>query len=201
MLARTYTGGLILFLCLALLFLASAASAGTKEGQFAVEDSGRVTCTTYTKASERKDEAYHRYVGFLEGYLTAANRYEPNTFDLTPWHSTAAIALIVNSHCGKNPKDNLAMAAQRLVIAMAPVRLATFSKLIEVGEVGEKAVIYATILKRAQSTLARKGLYRGEANGEFNPEFRTALAQFQTLAKLDPTGLPDTATLWVLLNP
>ena len=201
MVARTYAGGVILFLCLALLFVASTAHAGTKDGQFAVEDSGRTICATYTKASERKDEAYHRYVGFLEGYLTAANRYEPNTFDLTPWHSTAAIALIVNSHCKKFPKDNLAMAAQRLVIAMAPVRLATFSKLIEVGDSKNKSMIYATILKRAQSTLARRGLYRGEANGEFNPEFRSALAQFQTLAKLDPTGFPDTATLWVLLNP
>lgn len=201
MVTRTYGGLAILLFCLAFLGFASSAHASTKDGQFAVEDGGRVMCATFTKASAQKSESYHRYVGFVEGYLTAANRYEPNTFDLTPWHTPAALALILASHCKKYPKENLAMAAQRLVISMAPVRLASFSKLLEVGEANKKTVVYATILKRAQSELARKGLYRGELNGEFTPGFRAALTQFQTLAKLDPTGIPDTATLWVLLNP
>lgn len=201
MLTRS-SGGLLIFLfCLLLLAAASAAGASTKDGEFAVEEGGRAPCSAFTKASAAKDKDYHRYVGFVEGYLTAANRYEPNTFDLTPWHTPAAFALILDTHCKKYPKDNLAMAAQRLVIAMAPVRLATFSKILEVGKADNKAYVYATILKRAQSELARKGLYRGETNGEFTPEFQAALAQFQTLAKLDPTGVPDTATLWVLLNP
>jgi peptidoglycan hydrolase-like protein with peptidoglycan-binding domain len=93
------------------------------------------------------------------------------------------------------------MAAQRLVIAMVPLRLATYSEVLELGETDKKTYVYATILKRAQTVLIRKGLYRGQANGKFTPDFRAALAQFQTLAKLEPTGIPDTATLWVLLNP
>lgn len=201
MLARFYGGLFVLLFCLALIAFAPVAGASTKDGQFAVEDGGRTACLAFTKASAKRNEAYHRYVGFVEGYLTAANRYEPNTFDLTPWHSTAALALIVDTHCKKYPKDNLVMAAQRLVIAMAPVRLATFSTILEVGGADNKAHVYTMILKRAQSVLARKGLYRGEANGEFTPEFRAALTQFQSLAKLDQTGIPDTATLWVLLNP
>jgi hypothetical protein len=44
-------------------------------------------------------------------------------------------------------------------------------------------------------------LYRGKLDGADSPEFRTALTHFQQLARLDPNGLPDTATLWVLLNP
>ena len=200
--ANRWMGGLAtLLLCIGLLAYASAADASTKDGQFAVEEGGRVSCPTFTKASATKNDAFHRYVGFVEGYLTAANRYEPNTFDLTPWHTPAALALILDTHCKKNPKDNLAMAAQRLVIAMAPVRLATYSNLVAVGEADKKTYVYSTILKRAQSELARRGLFRGEANGQYTPETRTALSQFQTLAKLDPTGIPDTATLWVLLNP
>jgi hypothetical protein len=177
------------------------AQARTKEGQFAVEDAGRVPCTTFTKARAAKGEAIQRYVGFVEGYITAANRYEPNTFDLTPWHTPAAIALILEGHCKKFPNDNLVKASQQLVAAMAPFRLATFSKMVEVGDPGKKTLVYVTILQRAQSELARKGLYKGEANGSFNPEFRNSLKQFQTLAKLDPTGLPDTRTLWALLQP
>jgi hypothetical protein len=182
-------------------FAASAAIASTKDGQFAVEDSGRVSCATFTRAMAKKSDDYHRYVGFIEGYLTAANRYEPNTFDLTPWHTSGAVALILNTHCTKHPNDNLAMAAQRFVIAMAPIRLANFSNIVEVGDAKHKAYVYATILKRAQLELKRLGLYRAEATGQFTPETRAALLQFQTLAKLDATGVPDSATLWVLLNP
>jgi hypothetical protein len=198
---RWMGGAATLLFCIGLLVYASGAKASTKEGQFAVEEGGRVTCPTFTKAAAARSEAHHRYVGFVEGYLTAANRYEPNTFDLTPWHTPAALALILDTHCKKHPKDNLAMAAQRLVIAMAPVRLATYSNLVAVGEADKKTYVYATILKRAQSELARRGFFRGEANGVYTPETRDAFSQFQTLAKLDPTGIPDTATLWVLLNP
>ena len=194
-------GSIAFAFCLGLLASASCAAASTKDGQFAVEDGGRASCAAFTKASVTKNEAYHRYVGFVEGYLTAANRYEPNTFDLTPWHTPASIALILATHCKKNPKDNLAMAAQRFVVAMAPVRLATFSNILEVGTDKNKTYIYATILKRAQYELMRRGLYHGQPSGQFNPETRDALAQFQTAAKLDPTGVPDTATLWSLLNP
>lgn len=198
---RSKAGLFTLLFCIALLTVASAANAGTKDGQFAVEEGGRVTCPSFLKASTAKNEAFHRYVGFVEGYLTAANRYEPNTFDLTPWHTPAALALILELHCKKHPSENLAMAAQRLVIAMVPLRLATYSEVLELGEADKKTYVYATILKRAQTVLIRKGLYRGQANGKFTPDFRAALAQFQTLAKLEPTGIPDTATLWVLLNP
>jgi putative peptidoglycan binding protein len=179
----------------------SGASASTKDGKFAIESTGRTACSAFTAASAKKNEAHHRYVGFIEGYLTAANKYEPNTFDLTPWHTTAALALILENHCKKNPTDTLAMAAQRMVAAMAPVRLANFSDLLEVGQGDRKTYVYTQILKRSQTALAGKGLYHGQADGKFSPEYRTALTQFQTLAKLEPTGLPDTATLWVLLNP
>lgn len=187
--------------CIALLMSIPNASASTKDGQFAVEDAGRVSCAIFTKASAARNEAYHRYIGFLEGYVTAANRYEPNTFDLTPWQTPSAIALILGTHCKKHPADNLAMAAQRFVVAMAPIRLATFSNIVEIGTNKNKTYIYTTILKRAQYELMKRGLYRGEPSGKFTPETREAVSQFQTLAKMDPTGVPDTATLWALLNP
>src|SRR3546814_10389891 len=89
---------------------------------FAVGEAGRALCPVFVKARAEKSEAYARYVGFIEGYLTAANRYEPNTFDLTPWHNANAFALILYKHCQKeeNAKDALAMVAQKLVLAMKP---------------------------------------------------------------------------------
>lgn len=179
----------------------SPARAAGPDGMFAVEEGGRMPCPTFLEAKAKKDQSLARAIGFVEGYISAANRYEPNTFDLAPWHTPQMYALILEQHCQKQPSDNLAMAAQRLVAAFQPLRLATPSKLIEVGDGKHKAVLYEAILKRSQSALARRGLYRGEATGKFDAATEAAFAAFQRSVALDPTGVPDPATLWKLLNP
>lgn len=176
-------------------------SAGTAQGIFAVEGSGRMPCPAFIAARTAKNASYERALGFVEGYLSAANRYEPNTFDLAPWQNAAAFGMILEAHCKKQGSDTLGMALQRLVGALQPMRLAEQSKLIEVGDGQRKVVLYEMILKRAQSALARRGLYTGTATGSFDQPTRLALVSFQKSVSLDPTGLPDAATLWVLLNP
>lgn len=198
---RIVGAGVTLALCLGVLGWASAARAGTQSGLFAVEEAGRAKCAQFVSARDAKSAAYSRYVGFLEGYLTAANRYEPNTFDLTPWHNADAFALILDQHCRKHGTDTLALAAQKFVIAMQPLRLADFSKMLEVTDGTGKAKVYETILRRAQGELHRKGLYQGAVDGHYSPQTKAALQQFQRMAKLDASGIPDAATLWVLLNP
>src|SRR3546814_5406600 len=79
---------------------------------------------------------------------------------------------------------------------MKPFRLADFSKMVEVGEGADNALLYETVLKRAQTELSRKGLYRGEVDGKFSASTKAALTEFQRLAKLQPSGIPDPATLW-----
>jgi hypothetical protein len=186
-----------------LLALPVAASAGGKSGRFAVEDMGQAKCSAFLKARTEKSPAYHSYVGFIEGYVTAANRYEPNTFDLTPWHNAEAFGLILAKNCATpgNRDASLAMVAQELVAAMRPLRLADYSDKIAIREGGSRAEVYQTILKRAQLELTRKGLFHGTPDGTFSPDTKLALQEFQKTAKLDPTGVPDAATLWVLLNP
>jgi len=193
--------GVPMLFALAILLWPSVARAETKDHEFALEEAGRATCAMYSRARAGNPQVTSRYVGFIEGYLTAANRYEPNTFDLTPWHTPEAFALILDEHCGKNPDQALGMVAQQIVVAMMPFRLADKSDLVEVGEEGRQTKVYQRILWRAQDELARRGLYRGKLDGADSPEFRSAITQFQQLARLDPSGLPDVATLWVLLNP
>jgi hypothetical protein len=179
----------------------AAGSANTAQGIFAVEESGRMPCPAFIAARAAKNASYERALGFIEGYLSAANRYEPNTFDLAPWQNAAAFGMILEAHCKKQGSDTLGMATQRLVGALQPLRLAEPSKLIEVGDGQRKVILYEMILKRAQSALARKGLYRGTATGLFDQPTKLAFASFQKSVSLDQTGLPDPATLWMLLNP
>ncbi len=178
------------------------ASADNTSKQFAVEGSGRLDCAAFTAARADKGSAeYQRLIGFVEGYLSAANRYEPNTFDLSPWHNAAAFDLILDKHCSDHPDDIIVSVVQKMVGALRPVRIADFSPLIEVGTGENRAFVYQTILKRAQAALGARGLYRGEEDGVYSPQMRDALRAFQRSANLYETGVPDPATLWTLLNP
>ena len=69
------------------------------------------------------------------------------------------------------------------------------------GKVGEQEfTIYAEVLQRVQSRLTALGLYQGAPEAEFGDRTREALAAFQRSSNLQPTGLPDQATLWRLLR-
>ena len=170
--------------------------------QFAVEGAGMLTCARFTQArSDTTSPEYQRMMGFVEGYLSAANLYEPNTFDLTPWHNAAAFDLILEHHCGQHPEDRLVSVVQRMVVGFRPLRVAQFSPLMEVGDAKNHAVVYEAILRRAQQALRVRGFYTGPEDGKFSPQLRDAFRAFQKSADLNETGVPDPATLWTLLNP
>jgi hypothetical protein len=183
------------------LALSSSASAASKDGKFAVEGPGQAACSRILHAKDADANEFARYLGFMEGYISAANRYEPNTFDLTPWHSSQALSLILTKHCESHPKDILGVVMQELVVAMMPVRLASYSPREQIGDGNNHAEVYQAIIKRSQEMLAKRGLYTGPADGQYSPAMGDAIRTFQQTAHLDATGIPDTATLWVLLNP
>lgn len=181
---------------------AVSSAAEPAESSFAVEGAGRLDCTAFIGAREDKSSAeYQRMIGFVEGYLSAANRYEPNTFDLTPWHNALAFDIILKSHCTDHKEDTLISVVQRMVTGLRPVRVAQFSPMVEVGDDSHRAFVYETILRRSQAALKTRGLYRGDEDGKFSPEMRDALIAFQRQSSLTATGVPDPATLWTLLNP
>lgn len=170
--------------------------------QFAVEGAGMLTCARFVEArADTTSPDYHRMIGFIEGYLSAANLYEPDTFDLTPWHNAAALDMIVENHCAQHPEDRLVGVVQRMVGGLRPFRVARFSQMLEVGDGQHRALVYETILRRAQAALQLRGLYSGPEDGTYTAALRQAFREFQRSVGLDPTGVPDPATLWKLLNP
>lgn len=180
----------------------SSAHAQDETRQFAVEGAGMLTCQRFVEArSDTTSPDYQRMIGFIEGYLSAANLYEPDTFDLTPWHNAAALDLIVENHCSQHPEDRLVGVTQRMVGGLRPFRIARFSQMLEVGDGQNRAFVYETILRRAQAALQLRGLYSGPEDGTYTPALRQAFRDFQHSVGLNETGVPDPATLWKLLNP
>ncbi|SHN52377.1 peptidoglycan-binding domain-containing protein [Erythrobacter sanguineus] len=179
-----------------------AANAQDNPRQFAVEGAGMLTCERFIAArGDTTSPDYQRMIGFIEGYLSAANLYEPDTFDLTPWHNAAALDLIVENHCAQHPEDRLVGVTQRMVGGLRPYRIARFSQMLEVGDGQNRAFVYETILRRAQAALQLRGLYSGAEDGTYTPALRDAFRDFQRSVRLNETGVPDPATLWKLLNP
>lgn len=170
--------------------------------QFAVEGSGMVTCARFVAArADMTSPDYQRMLGFIEGYLSAANLYEPDTFDLTPWHNAMALDMIVENHCSQHPEDRLVGVTQRMVVGLRPYRVARFSPMLEVGDGQNRTFIYETILRRSQAALRLRGHYAGSEDGTYTPAVRQAFRDFQRSIGLEATGVPDPATLWKLLNP
>ncbi|QIQ85689.1 peptidoglycan-binding domain-containing protein [Erythrobacter sp.] len=169
--------------------------------QFAVEGVGMATCARFIEARASAPAEYQRMLGFIEGYLSAANLYEPDTFDLTPWHNAAALDLIVEHHCTQHPDDRLVGVTQRMVGGFRPFRIARFSQMLEVGDREHRTYVYEAILRRAQAALQLRGYYSGPEDGTYSPELREGFRKFQREVGLDETGVPDPATLWKLLNP
>jgi len=204
---RSATGIVIWGLLAACLFSGAFAASALQAqeappAQFAVEGAGRITCKQFLIDYKDQNSAnYQRIIGFVEGYLTAANRYEPNTFDLSPWHNAFAFGLILEKHCTGHPEDTLVSTLQRMVVSFRPIRLAKFSDLVEAGDGKTKVIVYDAILRRAQAFLKQRGLYLGAEDGVFTPAVRDAFKKFQQEKGLTPSGLPDSATLWTLLNP
>lgn len=182
--------------------LAAPAEAQTGTKQFAVEAFGRVSCPEFMSLRQNRSSAdYARVMGFVSGYLTAANRYENDTFDLTPWHNAFAFDLILEKHCTEHRTDTLVSILQRMVSSLRPIRVARYSDLVTLSAGGNSVVVYETVLRRTQTYLKVAGLFTGDVDGKDSPKFREAVRAFQQRKRLPPTGLPDPATLWTLLNP
>src|SRR5678815_1571286 len=96
-------------------FASPGAHADSPDGKFAIEGAGYATCAAFTEARNARSEAapnkpsdaYARFIGWIEGYLTAANRYTPDTFDLTPWQTAEVYGVIVGSYCEKHADTRL----------------------------------------------------------------------------------------------
>jgi len=192
---------LALFGCVPAVCFAQAAPTGESK-QFAVEGAGRLECAAYMEARKDKGSAeFQRLMGFVEGYLSAANRYEPNTFDLSPWHNAMAFDIIIENFCKDHGKVTLVSVVQQMVIGFRTIRIAKFSPMIEVGEGKYRAVVYEAVLRRSQQALKIHGFYTGGEDGRFSKQLSDSFSRFQKSKGLEATGVPDPATLWMLLNP
>ncbi len=169
-------------------------------GRFAVRNAGMVTCQDFVDEKAKHSAKFNLYMGWIDGYISAANQYTKDTYDLIPWGNTIFLSALLDNHCKKNPEQRFYVAVNKLTGAMLKQRLRTQSKMIEASYKGKKSYIYKSTLEKVQRYLQQKGLYENKVYGSFNADTRKALEAYQESHGLLVTGLPDQITLYKIFR-
>lgn len=168
--------------------------------KYKIEGAGVLSCEQYLDARKKKSPMYFRLGGWLNGYMTAVNRYLPETYALASWQSIDLLLASVAAKCQEDVKLSFHNVAQLLVGYLYATRLQENSPSLVVKRGEKKAVVYQSILMQAQQKLSDEGFYGGAINGEYDNETSEGLLSYQGSKSLPTTGLPDQRTLGTMFS-
>jgi len=172
--------------------------AADADGNYAIKGAGIATCDAFNQARESEGREYYMFAGWLEGFLTAANLYEKDTFDVAPWQNTEVLAAALESWCKRNPTEKFHLAAAALTREFFPARLKQQSTPIVVGGEEDGVVLYEAVLDRVAARLRELG-FLGDvmATGDATA---AALGRYQNEMEIPVTRVPDQLTLLYLFT-
>jgi hypothetical protein len=182
-------------LALALAVASGPALAADVTGRFAIKGVGQAACQDVVRASAGQPQDVAPFLHWLAGYLSAANLYEVQTFDLLAWQTDGVIFQSLISYCRDNPKTALALAAGKMVESLRQTRVqrAGGFQLLTIN--GQQIRFYDETMIRMKQILATAVGFRGPMDARWTPAVADALRRYQQLRRLPVTGLPDEATL------
>lgn len=166
------------------------------EGKFAAKGAARKSCSQFLESAQDKSSDYLLYGGWVEGYISGYNQFQPENYDITPWQTTELLMILLRQHCSANPQVRFLDATNSLIKAFFPIRLEQESPIIAI-KVGEGTTYhFHEILLRAEQRLKFLGYFEGEPDGKtFTEEDTRAFAAYQQKHGLKVTGVPDQHTL------
>jgi len=175
-----------------------AAVGADKNGRFGIKGAGTASCERYLEERGKRSEPYYLIAGWVNGYITAANLYEKDTYDLLAWQDSKLINALLETHCKKHPKQQIHLSVRSMVEQLKKSRLREMDVLVEAKADKNSIRLYRDTLRRVQTKLVEQGFYKGGVDGKFGLGTKKALEVFQLKHKLKKTGLPDQTTLYAL---
>ncbi|HEX5489110.1 MAG TPA: peptidoglycan-binding domain-containing protein [Rhodanobacteraceae bacterium] len=176
------------------------ARATDNQGEYAVRGAGLVSCAVFNQSREKHDDVYLVVAAWIDGYITAANQYAPDTYDAAPFESTELFLTIAGQYCRDHPKVPVVAVLLDVMKRIWPDRLTRKSEKVPITHSGHSTRLYVEIIRRMQRKLQSAGYYKGPIDGTFSSRTIEALKAFQKSIAFKPTGFPDQATLWRLLQ-
>lgn len=177
------------------------AFAANEEGIFSVRGLGGISCGDMVSAltSEEGARVSERFVAWISGYVSHANRTHPTAHDAMPIQSMDGIATIVARLCNINREAAVETVVHTVMVSLEPLALAQPETAQEVRNGDAVALIRPSVLAALQERLIAQGLLpAGSADGVFGPQTSQALIAFQDSLSIEQTGLPDAWTFFLL---
>ncbi len=189
--------------CIALLpFLAmtSLADAADYQGRYAIHGAGLLKCEVFVQEKGKLSPAYMMIGGWMDGYITAVNKLEKDTYDMTAYASTELLSILLDRHCKDNPNDLLAPVLDAMLMKLRKDRIKTASPLVVIRVGDFQTQLYRKTVKDLQTRLAARNLYDQKPSGAWDAGTQQALTAYQKANALNTTGFPDQKTLWHLFR-
>jgi peptidoglycan hydrolase-like protein with peptidoglycan-binding domain len=177
----------------------SAALAADAEGRFALRGFGAERCSDAQAQLEADQGAAANGLSWLLGYMTAINRAQSGTFDVSPITDGNAMLQLVVGLCQQNPDSLVETVAYDLLRTLAVARVESHSPLVETRANGDVAEVRSETLVAMQNRLREMGHLSGSADGIFGPQTRNAIRAFQRSQDMAATGIADSVTILRLL--
>lgn len=175
--------------------LSLSAFSADSDGKFAVKGAGKRSCSNFISTAENKTTDYYLYGGWLEGFLSSYNQFQPKNFDITPWQTTELMLTLLKNHCETNPDIKFLSAVNSLIKTLFPIRLDTNNNLVKIQVGSFEGFYYQEIILRAKQRLKKLGHLNTEIKNEFSKTDALAFEGYQRSIGLKPTGIPDQKTL------
>lgn len=178
-----------------------AAVAADGDGRYAVDGAGRTACSNFIAAraaaadGEAAAGAYRVYAGWIEGYVTAFNHFQSDTFDLTPWQTVELLGAKLAQFCEGQPETQFNDALNLLAQSLYGDRLKEASPVVQLRASGQAVAMYKAMLPRLHAALVAADTDPGPATDQFTPAMAAALKAYQEAEGLPVSGLPDQPTL------
>ncbi len=173
-----------------------SARAADAKHLFAVHGVGALSCGDVTAALLKGDVAIRGTIlSWLMGYVSAMNRIQPDTYDVSPVQVPEAMIDMVVGVCQRDASARVETAAYSVFHTLSSAALSTESPEVQVTTNGRTTMLRKDTLIALQKYLIAEKFLRGEADGSFGPTTQAALADFQKKQNLPQTGLPDPPTI------
>jgi hypothetical protein len=179
---------------------AVAAQAADEEGRFAADGVGNRTCQQFLDAIEDDERLTVAFASWTEGFMTATNALNDDTFDLTPWQTVEVIMLKMQVFCRNNPDTVYMLGLGQLISTLVPDRLTDSDEIVRVEADGRATFIYRGVLEAVRGKLEERGLTVPKEPGVFDELFVAALRELQGELGIPESGLPDQRTMIALFE-
>jgi hypothetical protein len=171
----------------------TGAKAADGAGNFAIRGVGSLFCSEFVQSVETDEEARIAYAEWVSGYLTALNRGEENTFDISYVASNLEVTALLGRVCSTRPEVRVEAALSGLTDLMRTSRVEKETELVRLS-LGETSImVRQSILDQFMQKLVEDGYL--DAPRTFDNTARDAVVAFQQANNLPVSGLPDFNTL------